>query len=107
MPHLKSLKESIRRRRAKKEGFISEACEDIPEILKKDFQGNIFSRFDSGINDINRFVLFYSEYNGKFIGKCEQLLIEGTSRSAPQGFKQILSINGKICVNSTRFFISF
>lgn len=90
MPHVASLRDYIRRERNKLLEYIPGAHQDIPESLKRDERGNIFLRYDSGYSDPNRIIIFCSEYKKDFIEKIDTFVADGTFRSAPQGFYQVL-----------------
>lgn len=59
LPRLRSMVDSIRKIRNKEMGISIENIDDIPECLKKDDDGNYFLRYDSGVNDTNRFIIFF------------------------------------------------
>ncbi|KAG0442470.1 PKS-NRPS hybrid synthetase [Dictyocoela muelleri] len=94
MPHVASLRDYICRERNKLFDYTPGIHPDIPESIKRDKRGNIFMRFRSGYSDTNRFIIFMSEYKMKFIQSIDTFVIDGTFRSAPQGFHQLLVIHG-------------
>lgn len=96
MPTVKSLKQTIRRARNVNLNQTKDICSDIPEVLKNDSRGNLFLRFDSGIQDNNRFLIFTTKFKEQFISKIETIVIDGTFRSAPPGFFQLIVVHGFI-----------
>ena len=53
-----------------------------------------FYRYVSGINDESRIIIFVTKYKEGFICKTNTCLIDGTFKTAPLGFYQILTIHG-------------
>lgn len=66
---------------------------DVPESLTVDLQGNKFLVYDSGKNDENRFLIFSSMFKKEYIEKSCTCIIDGTFRSAPGMFYQLLTIH--------------
>lgn len=94
MPHIATMRDSIRRIRNNILNYTPGVHQDIPESLKIDGKGNLFLRYDSGYSNSDRIVIFSSEYKTHYFSKIDALVIDGTFRSAPQGFYQILVIHG-------------
>lgn len=94
MPHITTLRDCIRRIRNNLLEYIPSSHQDIPESLKRDLRGDLFLRFDSGSNDPNRIVIFCSEYKIKHFKKTTLFVIDGTFKSSPQGFYQMLVLHG-------------
>lgn len=92
LPALKSLNRIIGRERTRENNLSEWSYEDIPECLKFDSHGNPFLVFDSGFNDINRIVVFSNFKKQSFISKASIIMIDGTFRSCPYSFYQVLII---------------
>jgi hypothetical protein len=67
---IESLKRIATRERMKNVGLDIQKFHDIVETMRSDHQGNKSFLYDSGY-DINRFVIYSSEYNKKFIPKSD------------------------------------
>ncbi|KAG0432055.1 hypothetical protein DMUE_5521 [Dictyocoela muelleri] len=79
-------------RNKKNEIIITNSRDDIPEIIKKTSRGENFYLFDSGIDDIERVVVFSTETNIIHMSYNKIWICDGTFRSAPRGFYQIYTI---------------
>lgn len=62
---------------------------DLNDIIR-----NSFLRYDSGFNDEERFVVFFSNYKENITNKIKTLIIDGTFRSAPPHWTQLLVVHG-------------
>jgi hypothetical protein len=80
--------------------MIAGRAEDIPDCLRFDQNGDLFCRYDSGVGKKDRCVIFFSKFKEEFIQKVEFVLIDGTFRSTPHGFCQILVVHGLLLENS-------
>ncbi|WUR02116.1 MULE domain-containing protein [Vairimorpha necatrix] len=69
---------------------------DIPEVLQVDSKKNRFLRFDSGMQDNDRFIIFFSEFKKSMIEKIDTFVVDGTFKSSPQGFYKIVVFHGHI-----------
>lgn len=74
---------------------------DIPNFLKLDATGKKFLQFDSGYNEKNRIILFFSEHLRFYLKHASTILIDGTFWSVPREFYQLLTIN---CLLFGKFF---
>jgi hypothetical protein len=90
------LRDQIRRTRNNLLGFISGGVVDIPDLLKVDSKGNDFLRYDSSYEDEDRIIILIGEYKKKLIPKVKTFIIDGTFKSSPQGFYQLLVLHGQI-----------
>jgi hypothetical protein len=102
LPNFKSILDACTRVRYKKLPFFKPSLEDIPDILSFDLQKKKFIQYDSGVVDINRFVIMFSESNINLMHKIETVLIDGTFWSTPSPFYQLLTIN---CQCFGRYFL--
>lgn len=93
LPKLKTIKNTINIVRNKKIGFVKEGDVDVPITLRNDYHGNLFLRFDSNLEDENRFIVLASHFKEQFFPNAKIFLIDGTFKIAPHGFAQIVSIH--------------
>jgi hypothetical protein len=96
LPKISLLVDRITRRINSVLGFFPIQTCDIPAQLHKDYQGNQFFRYDSGVEDPFRIVLVASEFKEKYIENSSIWLIDGTFNTAPLGVYQLLTIQGYI-----------
>jgi hypothetical protein len=69
LPKLTTLKDKITKERKKEGGGDLIDMVDIPKDLLNDNEGNLFFRFDSGVLDTSRLVIFSSEFKDAFTKK--------------------------------------
>jgi hypothetical protein len=69
---------------------------DIPEVLQIDIKGNRFLRYDSSMEDNERFIIFFSEFKRSYIPNINTFVVDGTLKSTPKGFGQLLVLHGHI-----------
>jgi len=67
----------------------------FPKSLWNNSRGELFLRYDSGIKDEDRFVIFSSEYQMSILKDSELWVMDGTFKSVPNHFEQMLTIQGK------------
>ncbi len=96
MPNITTMRDNIRRLRNNLVEYVPNVHQDIPESLKRDARGELFLRFDSGCTDPNRIVIFCAQYKIQNIEKINTFVIDGTFRSSPQGFYQLVVLHGYI-----------
>jgi hypothetical protein len=96
MAKIVSLKDRVSRLR--RSVFLSREgiTDDIPDCLKLNKRNERFLVQDSGVFDENRMVVFLSEACEVVLKKCEVWLIDGTFKSVPNGFRQLLVIQGLV-----------
>lgn len=58
IPKYESMRDLIEKKRKKLKGYITREFDDIPNNLRFDANGDLFMRFDSGLKDKNRFIIF-------------------------------------------------
>lgn len=90
---LRSIKKMISRERSKEYGLSVMKFIDIPEQLRIDHQKNQFLMYDSGYEDENRYVIFSSKFKEKYINQSDIWLIDGTFKSTPSDFYQLVTIH--------------
>lgn len=66
---------------------------DIPIHFQKDLRNHKFLQFDKSYGYQNRFTIFFSDENLKFIKNVNTVLIDGTFWSVPKNYAQLLTIN--------------
>lgn len=91
-----TLRDSITRKRNRSLNFIPNEIADIPKLLSFDHQGNKFLRFDSGVNSKSRIIIFASSYKEKYIAKSKVWLVDGTFKTSPHNFYQLLIMHGVV-----------
>jgi hypothetical protein len=96
MPSIDYIRDTIRRERNIHIGHIPGKIIDIPDMLKHDKLGNPFLRYDSGFEDNERIIIFFSSFKQKYLGKIETFVIDGTFKSSPSGFYQVVILHGYI-----------
>jgi hypothetical protein len=89
----KSMTRIIRRERNKKFKDLSVEVYDIPDMLAKNSRDERFLLFDSGVYDIDRIIIYLSPFQKKYIMASETWLIDGTFKSTPPSFYQLLTIH--------------
>jgi hypothetical protein len=96
MPSVEYLRDTIRRSRNSIIGFLPGGLADIPQVLQVDSKGNRFLRYDSSAEDNERYIIFFTEYKRKIIPSIKTFVVDGTFKSAPQGFYQLVVFHGYI-----------
>ncbi|KAG0437106.1 hypothetical protein DMUE_3879 [Dictyocoela muelleri] len=76
-------------------GIKVSSPDDIPKSLKF-FKDERFLRYDTGYDDTNRILIFFSEYKKTLAKNIKICLIDGTFKVVPHGFYQLLTIQGLI-----------
>ncbi|KAM0675707.1 hypothetical protein COBT_004270, partial [Conglomerata obtusa] len=92
LQNFKTIRDRITKIRNMSYAVFNAESLDITESLHKDLQGNVFFRFDSGVQDKSRIIKISAEFKKKYFLQSEVLLIDGTFKIAPQGFLQVLTI---------------
>jgi hypothetical protein len=95
----KTINDIVTRKRNEKFNKHDYKQDDIPEFLKKDLCGNKFVRFDSGVSDNERFIIFYTDFAEKYFTKIENVLVDGTFWSVPSEFTQLITFNFQVFEN--------
>jgi hypothetical protein len=93
LPKVTSIRDNITRNRNKIIGYSKETRFDIPESLKYDKNGNLFLRFDSGMEDENRYIIFYTKFKEEKFKTMDVFIIDGTFKSSPPEFNQLVTIH--------------
>ena len=95
LPANKSLNYIVSRERLNGIEDFSPSIPDFPLSLHNNLRGELFFRFDSGLNEVNRFVIFFSDFQKSIICKTKMWLIDGTFKSVPCHFNQLITIHAK------------
>ena len=82
--------------RAKEFLNITPEDEDIPDTLRYTSRGELFVIHDSGVRDPERCVILCSTRQLGYLKKSSTWLIDGTFRSAPSVFTQLITIHGLV-----------
>ncbi|KAI0989484.1 hypothetical protein GJ496_007858 [Pomphorhynchus laevis] len=67
---------------------------DIPLELQTTLNGFRFLQYDSGLTSGSRTVIFYSEEFLSYIKNLKVIIVDGTFKSSPQQFYQLVTIQG-------------
>ncbi len=95
LPRERSLNRIVQRERLSViPGFVPSVPE-IPECLWNNNRGEIFFRSDSGVNDVSRHVIFKSDLQLNVLKESETWIVDGTFKSVPGYFDQLVTIQGK------------
>ncbi|KAG0437066.1 hypothetical protein DMUE_3902 [Dictyocoela muelleri] len=89
LPTFESIRDRVTRDRNKIIGNFPNILNDIPDFLKIDRLGRDFLRFDSSTND-DRFIIFIYEDKLRRFNRAKSFLIDGTFKSVPRPFYQLL-----------------
>ncbi|KAG0425952.1 hypothetical protein DMUE_6004, partial [Dictyocoela muelleri] len=95
LPTFKTMQNMISIIRNKQIPDFSPSIPDFPERLKLNCRGEIFLRYDSGVHDLHRHVIFFSEFQEKIIRKSTVWQFDGTFKSVPRNFSQLVTIYGE------------
>ena len=94
LPSRKAMMNTVTRKRNKEIPGFKPKQKDIPEELFKNQRGEVFLRYDSGCDAKERYVIFMSDLQKEEIKNCKVFLIDGTFRSVPSCFYQLITIHG-------------
>jgi hypothetical protein len=97
------VRDTIKKIRNNQIGYVYGVLENIPDVLKFDSKKKLFLRYDSSALDNERFIILYSEYKLKYIENIDVLVVEGTFKSCPSNFSQLLVFHGCIFGRSFPF----
>ena len=93
LPSRRAMVNSVNRLRNKKLDNFRPSQADIPAGLHKNTRGEQFLRFDSGVEDPARVVIFFSDLQEEIIKDSTTWLIDATFKSVPNHFCQLLTIH--------------
>lgn len=99
LPKYKSLNDKITKEKNKHLKNFNPQFDDIPNFLKIDLNLQQFLQYDKGVESDNRFIIFFSENNRKYINTVETVLIDGTFWSCPSNFEQMITFNCRLFGN--------
>lgn len=92
LPKYRSMFDNSTRQRNIKSNFNT-TFDDIPEHFKRDLQRKKFLQYDSGPNDVDRFIVLFSENNSNILSSISTVLIDGTFWCVPREFSQLITIH--------------
>jgi hypothetical protein len=95
IPNFSYLTDVIKKERNKSELYIPNFHEEIPPTLKQTLQGLTFYRgstFENG----EKILLFFSDFAINYAKKSKTFLIDGTFKSVPRQYYQLLTIHTHI-----------
>lgn len=61
----------------------------MPASIKNKYVAEIYLQFNSGINDDNRIVIFYTDDDFKHLENSNTILVDGTFKYCSRKFKQL------------------
>ncbi|KAG0426228.1 hypothetical protein DMUE_5983 [Dictyocoela muelleri] len=67
--------------------------DDILKVLQYNLRNENFLIQDTGINDIDRIIIFQSNYMNEVMKRCKIFIIDGTFKSVTNQFTQLIVIN--------------
>ncbi len=94
LPKEDSLKRSVQRIRAAEIPDYVPSIPEIPETLWYNTRDELFLRKDSGIEEVNRHVIFASDFQMCILEKAKIWVMDGTFKSVPLHFSQLVTIMG-------------
>lgn len=82
---------------------------NLPDEYRRTIKGDNFLLYDSGSDhgDDNRFLIFGTTENLKFLSRCESIYMDGTFSVVPVIFSQLYTIHGKFCIMFLDFVFLF
>jgi len=89
--------QGVKKRNVKNE-FVSHV-DDIPNSLQFTLNNRKFLQHDSGLSDKSRSIIFYNEEFIEYIKSVHVWVVDGTFKSAPNEFYQLLTFSGYIFTN--------
>ncbi|KAG0431535.1 hypothetical protein DMUE_5556 [Dictyocoela muelleri] len=89
-----NLRDYARKIRNKRDNYIPGPEYDIPSFFHFTLNGSRFLLIDSSMNSESRYVIFNSSDFLSYIKNLKTLIIDGTFKSTPQQFYQLLVIHG-------------
>jgi hypothetical protein len=99
IPNLKSLNDKLTRIRKEHFCGFRPEFDDVPEFLKIYLRGCLFLRYDSGVNDSERFLLFFDQNCKRYLKFVKKIMVDGTFWSVPSSFCQLVTFNGCLLEN--------
>ncbi|KAG0441981.1 hypothetical protein DMUE_0644 [Dictyocoela muelleri] len=100
---LESIRDMFKKDRNKVVGYQPALAIDTPDFLKKERTNNDFLRYDSGITDESRFIIFIHTEKEKIFKNVKFISIDGTFKSVPRTFYQCVVIHGMLLSKSWAF----
>ncbi|KAG0442651.1 hypothetical protein DMUE_0111 [Dictyocoela muelleri] len=100
---LESIRDMVKRDRKLVIGFQPEVVADILDFLKIDSSGNEFLRYDSGMHDDSRFIIFMHTEKERNLKNAENLILDGTFKITTRPFVQCLVIHALLLEKSWTF----
>ncbi|KAI0979699.1 hypothetical protein GJ496_004653 [Pomphorhynchus laevis] len=76
----------------------NEELDDIPELLKKDLNGNPFVKYDNR-NLTRRIIIMFSDFAAEYFTDAEDILVDKTSWCVPGQFYQLCTFKVKVFGN--------
>lgn len=82
---------------------------NLPDEYRRTIKGDNFLLYDSSSDygDDNRFLIFGTIDNLKFLSRCDSIYMDGTFSVVPVIFSQLYTIHGTFCVMRKKFLAHF
>lgn len=94
LPKFESIRVFSIRDRNARNSFLLNAENDIPPSLRVSLNGSNFLQYDSGSGSRSRFIIFFNEDFRIYLQNIKTFIIDGTFKSSPREFYQILTLQG-------------
>lgn len=93
MPRYKSIQDLITVKRNKNYNFSPKIQHDIPDFFRKTLFGDSFLRYDSGCEDEERILIFFTDKMFNILKNTKVMLSDGTFKTVPRDFYQLYTIH--------------
>ncbi len=93
-PRERSLQRIVTRERLSEIPDFVPSVPDVPESLKNNCRGEVFYRFDSGINDVTRYVIFSSDFQLGELTTFKTGVFTENLKSVPRHFTKLITLKG-------------
>lgn len=94
MPKIKSLICKVYRERKKAIKNNVVEFNDIPESFVETCRNESFLKYDSGFSNEERIIILASDFSTNYLKKASTWVIDGTSKSVPREFMQLVTVHG-------------
>lgn len=91
-----SLRDYARKLRNERDNYVQGPENDIPLALQSTLNDKKFLQYDSGVKQKSRFIIFFSDEFLDYIKDLTVVVVDGTFRSSPHQFYQLLTIQGYV-----------
>lgn len=96
LPKYSSLRDVDRKKRNLIANYVKTEFDEIPETFKKNLNNENFLMYNSGHDNANQIIIFYSVRNLEILKRSKIWLSDGTFRVAPKPFTQLFTVHAYI-----------